>query len=110
MQRWVTHEVMLNIRQSADTKSTQGATSGTQSTESQDTDTILKRKRAELEVAEIDERIQSCKRRCFEESVFALQRCGLHMSDAEHMIAKDRPREIAVGPRFDMNNLYDLED
>ena len=68
MQRWVTHEVLPNFRQSAqDTKSTQD--SETQSTESQDTDTHLKRKRAELEVAEIDERIQSCKRRCFEESV-----------------------------------------
>ena len=109
MQRWVTHEVLPNIRQSAqDTKSTQD--SETQSTESQDIDTYLKRKRAELEVAEIDERIQSCKRRCFEESVFALQRCGLHMSDAERMIAKDRIREIAFGPRFDVNNLSDSDD
>ena len=109
MQRWVTHEVLPNIRQSAqDTKSTQD--SETQSTESQDIDTYLKRKRAELEVAEIDERIQSCKRRCFEESVFALQRCGLHMSDAERMIAKDRIREIACGPRFDVNNLDDSDD
>ena len=111
MQRWATHGVLPNIRQSAqDTKSTQDTHSETQSTESQDIDTYLKRKRAELEVAEIDERIQSCKRRCFEESVFALQRCGLHMSDAERMIAKDRIREIAFGPRFDMDNLDDLED
>ena len=109
MQRWVTHEVLPNFRQSAqDTKSTQD--SETQSTESQDIDTHLKRKRAELEVAEIDERIQSCKRRCFEESVFALQRCGLHMTDAERMISKDRIREIAFGPRFDVNNLTDSDD
>ena len=109
MQRWVTHEVLPNFRQSAqDTKSTQD--SETQSTESQDIDTHLKRKRAELEVVEIDERIQSCKRRCFEESVFALQRCGLHMSDAERMIAKDRIREIAFGPRFDVDNLDDSDD
>ena len=111
MQRWVTHEVLPNIRQSAqDTKSTQDTHSETQSTESQDIDTHLKRKRAELEVVEIDERIQSCKRRCFEESVFALQRCGLHMSDAERMISKDRIREIAFGPRFDVNNLSDSDD
>ena len=111
MQRWVTHGVLPNIRQSAqDTKSTQDTHSETQSTECQDTDTHLKRKRAELEVAEIDERIQSCKRRRFEESVFALQRCGLHMSDAERMIAKDRIREIAFGPRFDVNNLSDSDD
>ena len=97
MQRWVTHEVLPNIRQSAqDTKSTQDTHSETQSTESQDTDTHLKRERAELEVAETDERIQSCKRRCFEDSVSALQRCGLHMSDAERMIAKDRIREIVL--------------
>ena len=104
MQRWVTHEVLPDVRKSADTKAE------TQSAESQDTDTNLKRERAELEVAEIDERIQSCKRRCFEESVFALQRCGLHMSDAERMIAKDRIREIAFGPRFDVNNLTDSDD
>ena len=111
MQRWVTHEVLPNFRQSAqDTKSTQDTQSETQSTETQDIDTHLKRKRAELEVAEIDERIQSCKRRCFEESVFALQRCGLHMTDAERMISKDRIREIAFGPRFDVNNLSDSED
>ena len=118
MQRWVTHEVLPNIRQSAqDTKSTQSTnsetqstTSNTQNTKSPDIDTYLKRKRAELEVAEIDERIQSCKRRCFEESVFALQRCGLHMTDAERMISKDRIREIAFGPRFDVNNLSDSDD
>ena len=111
MQRWVTHEVLPNFRQSAqDTKSTQDTQSETQSTETQDIDTHLKRKRAELEVAEIDERIQSCKRRCFEESVFALQRCGLHMTDAERMISKDRIREIAFGPRFDVNNLSDSDD
>ena len=110
MQRWVTHEVLPNFRQSAqDTKSTQDTQSETQSTETQDIDTHLKRERAELEVAEIDERIQSCKRRCFEESVFALQRCGLHMTDAERMISKDRIREIAFGPRFDVNNLSDSE-
>ena len=45
MQRWVTHEVLPNIRKSADTKSE------TQSTESQDTDTDLTRERAELEIA-----------------------------------------------------------
>ena len=116
MQRWVTHEVLPNIRQSAqDTKSTQDSetqstNSETQNTKSPDIDTYLKRKRAELEVAEIDERIQSCKRRCFEESVFALQRCGLHMTDAERMISKDRIREIAFGPRFDVNNLSDSDD
>ena len=70
----------------------------------------MKRKRAELEVVEIDERIQSCKRRCFEESVFALQLCGLHMSGAVRMLAKDRIREIAFGPRFDVNNLDDSDD
>ena len=113
MQRWVTHEVLPNIRQSAqDTKSTQDSETQSTNSETQNTDidTYMKRKRAELEVAEIDERIQSCKRRCFEESVFALQRCGLHMSDAERMIAKDRIREIAFGPRFDVNNLTDSDD
>ena len=113
MQRWVTHEVLPNIRQSAqDTKSTQDSETQSTNSETQNTDidTYMKRKRAELEVAEIDERIQSCKRRCFEESVFALQRCGLHMSDAERMIAKDRIREIAFGPRFDVGNLDDSGD
>ena len=113
MQRWVTHEVLPNVRQSAqETKSTQDSETQSTNSETQNTDidTYLKRKRAELEVAEIDERIQSCKRRCFEESVFALQRCGLHMTDAGRMISKDRIREIAFGPRFDVNNLSDSDE
>ena len=61
-------------------------------------------------IAEMEERIQSCKRRGFEKYVSALQRCGLHMSDAERMIAKDCIREIAFGPRFDVNNLDDSDD
>ena len=63
-----------------------------------------------MEVAEIDERIQNCKRRCFEESVFALQRCGLHMTDVERMISKGRIRENAFGTRFGVGNLSDPDD
>ena len=110
MQRWSTREVLPNIRQSAQDTQPETQRTESQSAESQDTDTNLKRKRAELEVAEIGERIQSCKRRCFEESVFALQRCGLHMSDAARMISKGLTREFAFGPRFDVNNLDDLDD
>ena len=71
----------------------------------------LTKKRVELEIAEIDERIKSAKRRCMEEDernknskrrcieegLLAMERCGLKVDDRDKMRAKDCLNEITFG-------------
>ena len=49
----------------------------------------VSKKRTELEIAEIDERIKACKRRCIENGIMALHNCGLPIDDRDRMMAKD---------------------
>ena len=68
----------------------------------------LTKKRVELEIFEIDERIKSAKRRsieedknskrrCIEEGLLAMERCGLKVDDRDKMRAKDCLNEITFG-------------
>ena len=54
-------------------------------------------KRVELEIIEIDERIKSSKRRCIEEGILSMQRCGLAIDDRDKMRAKDCLNQITIG-------------
>ena len=55
-------------------------------------------KRVELEIIEIDERIKSSKRRCIEEGILSMQRCGLAIDDRDKMRAKDCLNQISLVP------------
>ena len=68
----------------------------------------LPKKRVELEIFEIDERIKSAKRRsieedkhskrrCIEEGLLSMERCGLKVDDRDKMRAKDCLNEITFG-------------
>ena len=64
----------------------------------------MSKKRAELEIAEIDTRIQTCKRqcleeqrRCIEDGLLPMQRLGLKLDDRDMMRAKDCINEITFG-------------
>ena len=68
------------------------------------TGTDMSKKRAELEMAEIDTRIQTCKRqcleeqrRCIEDGLLSMQRLGLKLDDRDMMRAKDCINEITFG-------------
>ena len=54
-------------------------------------------KRVELEIIEIDERIKSSKRRCVEEGILSMQRCGLAIDDRDKMREKDSLNQITFG-------------
>ena len=55
--------------------------------------------RVELEIAEIDERIQGANRRCIEAGISSMKRCGITIVDADEMQAKDRLHQIVFGSR-----------
>ncbi|MGB2338782.1 MAG: BRO-N domain-containing protein [Flavobacteriaceae bacterium] len=80
-QRWVTSEVLPSIRKS-----------GRYTVSPQ-----IANKRVELEIIEIDERIKSSKRRCIEEGILSMQRCGLAIDDRDKMRAKDCLNQITFG-------------
>ena len=93
-QRWITNEVLPSIRKTGQYTLNTGAD--------------MSKKRAELEMAEIDERIQTCKRRCIEEhkaserrciedGLLSMQRLGLKLDDRDMMRAKDCINEITFG-------------
>ena len=100
-QRWITNEVLPSIRKTGQY--------------TLDTGADMSKKRAELEMAEIDERIQTCKRRCNEEKqrcieehkaserrciedgLLSMQRLGLKLDDRDMMRAKDCINEITFG-------------
>ena len=54
----------------------------------------VKRKREELDLAELDAQIKASKRRCVEEGLASLQRCGLPIDDRDRMRAKDMINQI----------------
>ena len=92
--RWITNEVLPSIRKTGQYTLNTGAD--------------MSKKRAELEMAEIDERIQTCKRRCIEEhkaserrciedGLLSMQRLGLKLDDRDMMRAKDCINEITFG-------------
>ena len=92
--RWITNEVLPSIRKTGQYTLDTGAN--------------MSKKRAELEMAEIDERIQTCKRRCIEEQkaserrciedgILSMQRLGLKLDDRDMMRAKDCINEITFG-------------
>ena len=89
-QRWITNEVLPSIRKTGQY--------------TLDTGGNMSKKRAELEMAEIDTRIQSCKRqcleeqrRCIEDGILSMQRLGLKLDDRDMMRAKDCINEITFG-------------
>ena len=89
-QRWITNEVLPSIRKTGQY--------------TLDTGTDMSKKRAELEMAEIDTRIQTCKRqcleeqrRCIEDGLLSMQRLGLKLDDRDMMRAKDCINEITFG-------------
>ena len=80
-QRWVTSEVLPSIRKSGRyTVSPQIANN-----------------RVELEIIGIDERIKSSTRRCIEEGILPMQRCGLAIDDRDQMRATDCLNQITSG-------------
>ena len=94
MHRWVTYEVLPSIRKTGQY--------------SLNSHPELTKKRVELEIAEIDERIEhakrrcieedkSSKRRCIEEGILSMQRCGLAIDDRDKMRAKDCLNQITFG-------------
>ena len=99
-QRWITNEVLPSIRKTGQY--------------TLDTGTDMSKKRAELEMAEIDTRIQTCKRqcleeqrRCIEDGLLSMQRLGLKLDDRDMMSAKDCVNEITFGRLQDTP--YDAE-
>ena len=76
LRRWVTKDILPSIRKTG------------QYTMPAQEDAVSK-KRTELEIAEIDERIKACKRRCIENGIMALHNCGLPIDDRDRMRAKD---------------------
>ena len=54
----------------------------------------VKRKREELDLAELDAQIKTSKRRCVEDGLASLQRCGLPIDDRDRMRAKDMINQI----------------
>ena len=89
-QRWITNEVLPNIRKTGQYTLNTGAD--------------MSKKRAELEIAEIDTRIQTCKRqcleeqrRCIEDGLLSMQRLGLKVDDRDVVRAKDCINEITFG-------------
>ena len=84
VQHWVTKVVLPTIRKT-----------GQYTVPMQPTG--VSQKRAELEVLEIDERIKSCKRRCIEDGLMSLQKCGLSIDDRDRMRAKDCLNSITFG-------------
>jgi prophage antirepressor-like protein len=92
IRRWVTKDVMPSIRKTGQYKTPV------------QTDTVSK-KRSELELAEIDERIKACKRRCIENGIMALHNCGLPVDDRDRMRAKDCINSIT----FEDNALVDAD-
>ena len=88
--RWITNEVLPSIRKTGQY--------------TLDTGTDMSKKRVELEMAEIDTRIQTCKRqcleeqrRCIEDGLLSMQRLGLKLDDRDMMRAKDCINEINFG-------------
>ena len=57
----------------------------------------VRRKREDCEVAELEERTKASKRRCIEEGLLSLQRCGLPVDDRDRMRAKDCINQITFG-------------
>ena len=84
MHRWVMNEVLPTIRNTVQYSLHPEVT----------------QKRVELEIAEIDERIQSAKRRCIETGISPMKRCGITIVDADEMQAKDKLHQIVFGPRI----------
>ena len=59
--------------------------------------TKLHKKRTHLEIAELGERIKASKRRCIEDGLLSLERCGLPIDDRDKMRAKDCLNSITFG-------------
>ena len=59
--------------------------------------TEVNKKRSELEILEIDACIKSCKRRCIEDGLMSMQKCGLSIDDRDRMRAKDCLNSITFG-------------
>ena len=104
MHRWVTYEVLPSIRNI-------GQYSLTSHPE-------LTKKRVELEIAEIDERIEhtkrrciedkSSRRRCVEEGILSMQRCGLAIDDRDKMRANDCLNQNTFGAIQSIANDNDI--
>ena len=60
-------------------------------------DNEVTQKRTHLEIAELDERIKASKRRCIEDGLLSLERCGLPIDDRDKMRAKDCLNSITFG-------------
>ena len=54
-------------------------------------------KQTHLDIAELDERIKASKRRCIEDGLQSLERCGLPIDDRDKMRAKDCINSITFG-------------
>ena len=56
----------------------------------------VKRKREELQLAELDERVKRARQQSIEDGLASLQRCGLPVDDSDKMRAKDCLNQITV--------------
>ena len=60
-------------------------------------DNEVTQKRTHLEITELDERIKASKRRCIEDGLLSMERCGLPIDDRDKMRAKDCLNCITFG-------------
>ena len=91
-QRWVTLEVLPSMRKR-----------GRYTVSPQ-----IANKRMEIEIIEIDERIKSSKRRCIEEGILSMQRCGLAIDDRDKMRAKDSLNQIPFAAIQNVVNVNEI--
>ena len=70
---------------------------------------VVRRKREELDLADLEAQIKAAKRRCVEDGLASLQRCGLPIDDRDRMRAKDCVNQITFGQGEDSSAPGDPE-
>ena len=66
-------------------------------------------KRTHLDITELDEKIKASKRRCIEDGIASLQRCGLPIDDRDRIRAKDCLNQITFGAQDSGDNPAEQE-
>ena len=66
-------------------------------------------KRTHLDITELDEKIKASKRRCIEDGIASLQRCGLPIDDRDRIRAKDCLNQITFGAQDSGGNSAEQE-
>lgn len=69
----------------------------------------VKRKREELSLADLEAQVKAAKRRCIEDGLASLQRCGLPVDDRDRMRAKDCLNQITFGKEQGESSQVDPE-